>query len=142
MAIALAAARIVRRPWPEVASAVATSSSVCPCSDRKWLASGVPWCGVATEIAVRVRRPMRSSEPPSAIFTSGVSSMRTSSPPVEWPTKCSSSADRPPRRMTWRRSSSARRGIDAVGWVRQRTMRASTPCLRKERPSRRSTRSK
>ena len=71
------------RPCPEVASALSTSSSVCPCRLRKWLASGVPWCGVATEMALRVRRAMRSSESPREIFTPGVSSMRMSRPPVE-----------------------------------------------------------
>jgi hypothetical protein len=86
---------------------------------------------------------MRSDESSLAIFTPGVSSMRMSSPPVEWPTKCNSRAFRPPWRNTWRRSASARRGIDAVGWVRQRTMRASaTPRRRSAAASDCSTRSK
>ena len=117
-ATALAAATKVPRPCPEVASALSTSSSVWPWMLRKWLASGVPWCGVATEMALRVRPAMCSSEPPREIFTPGASSMRTSRPPVEWPTKCSSCAARPPRRSTWRRNASTRCGIDAVGWVR------------------------
>ena len=109
---------------------------------RKWLASGVPWCGVATEIAVRVRRAMRSSEPPREIFTPGARSMRTSRPPVEWPTKCSSLAARPPRLTTWRRNAFTLCGIDAVGCVRQRRMRDSMPRRRSERRSVYSTRSK
>jgi hypothetical protein len=60
---------------------------VWPCTVRKWLASGVPWCGVVTDTAVRVRRAIRSSVLPDEIFTSGASSIRTSRPPVEWPTK-------------------------------------------------------
>ena len=95
-----------------------------------------------TEMAVRVSRAMRSSVSPRAIFPPGVSSMRTSRPPVECPTKCSSRAPRPPRRSTWRRSASARRVIEAVGCVVHRTMRASTPRCRSARRSARSTSSK
>jgi hypothetical protein len=93
-------------------------------------------------MALRVRRAMRSSESPREIFTPGVSSMRMSRPPVEWPTKCNSLAFSPPRASTWRRSASTRRGIEAVGCVLQRTMRAGAPCRRSASPSVCSTRSK
>ncbi len=75
--------------------------------------------------AVRVRAAMRSSVASGAILTPGVSSIRTSSPPVECPTKCNSAALSPPCAMTWRRRLSARRTIDPVGCVGQRTIRAS-----------------
>jgi len=78
---------------------------------------------------------MRSSVlPAAAIFTSGVSSMRTSSPPVECPRSELAGLD-PPCAITCRRSRSARRGIEAVGCVAQLTMRAFTPRRSSARPS-------
>ena len=79
---------------------------------------------------------------PRAIFAPGVSNMRTSSPPAEWPMKCSSRARRPPLAITCRRSASARRGIEAVGCVSHRTIRASTRRRRSARDSACSTSSK
>ena len=95
--------------------------------------------GVATEIAVFVRRAMRSAAFLPPILTPGASSMRTSRPPLEWPMKCSSRACNAPCLSTWRCNAATRRGIAAVGCVMQRTMRASTPRLRSARPSARST---
>ena len=83
-----------------VASELNNSSNRCPCAVRNAFASGVPRWGVTTEVAVRVRRAMRCAVSSGAICTPGVSSIRTSRPPVECPMKCSSRESSPPCLMT------------------------------------------